>query len=73
MKTKLTNDDLFALILNNEFNRVEFKANFNEDAPNTVRQAICAFANDFPENKQPGFIFIEVRDSDRAIIGERNG
>ncbi len=41
-------------------NRVEFKAEFKGKA-DEVRKAICAFSNDMPGNKQPGVIFIGVK------------
>jgi len=41
---------------------VERKAAFDGDAPRAVRQAICAFANDLPNRRRPGVVFIGVRD-----------
>jgi len=39
-----------------ESDRVERKASITER--NKIRQAVCAFANDLPNHRQPGVIFI---------------
>ena len=41
---------------------VERKETFDGDAPTTVRQAICAFANDLPNHRRAGVIFIGATD-----------
>ena len=45
-----------------ESDLVERKETFTGEAPNAVRQAICAFANDLPNHRRPGVIFVGVRD-----------
>ena len=53
---------LAALMVDTESDFVERKATFGGDAPNTVRQAICAFANDLPAHGQPGVVVIGAND-----------
>ena len=43
-----------------ESDRVERKASITER--NKIRQAVCAFANDLPNHRQPGVIFIGAND-----------
>ena len=45
-----------------ETDLVERKETFDGDAPTTVRQAICAFANDLPNHRRAGVIFIGASD-----------
>ena len=54
--------ELAALMTDAESDLVERKETFAGEAPNAVRQAICAFANDLPNHRRPGVIFIGVRD-----------
>ena len=42
------------------------KESFKGDAPNTVREAVCAFANDLPNHDCPGVVFIGVKDTGQA-------
>ena len=54
-------------ILNDiESDLVERKESFKGDAPNAVREAVCAFANDLPNHNRPGVVFIGVRDNGQA-------
>ncbi len=41
---------------------VERKESLSGDARDTIRQAICAFANDLPDHRTPGLVFVGVRD-----------
>jgi ATP-dependent DNA helicase RecG len=54
--------ELESLAARGESFRVERKESFNGSAPQTVREAVCAFANDLPNSNEPGVIFIGVRD-----------
>lgn len=47
---------------------VERKESFRGDAPTTVREAVCAFANDLANARRPGVVFIGARD-DGAPVG----
>ena len=42
------------------------KESFKGDAPNTIRRAVCAFANDLPNHHRPGVVFIGIRDNGQA-------
>ena len=54
--------ELETLMADVESDLVERKAAFDGDAPRAVRQAICAFANDLPDRRRPGVVFIGVQD-----------
>ena len=56
----LTDDELTKIITRGESDRVEF----TESCKNLdkIRIAICAFANDLPDNRKPGVVFIGIRD-----------
>ena len=56
-----TKDQLAALLADVESDLVERKETFDGEATNTVRQAICAFANDLPNHRRAGVIFEEGR------------
>ena len=63
-----TDAELLQIIQNDETDRVEFKESLSGSAPERIREAICAFANDLPNYERPGFVFVGVRD-DRTIAG----
>lgn len=46
-----------------ESDAVERKESLAGDARDTVRQAICAFANDLPDHRKPGVVFVGARDN----------
>lgn len=62
MRAAYSDVELEALMSDVESDLVERKAAFDGDAPRAVRQAICAFANDLPDRRRPGVVFIGVRD-----------
>ena len=53
---------LAAMLADVESDLVVRKETFDSDAPNTVRQAICTFANDLPNHRRAGVIFVGARD-----------
>lgn len=59
---RLTDAELEALLVSPESDRVERKGSFRGTAPKSVRQAVCAFANDLPGHGRPGVVFVGVRD-----------
>ena len=65
-----TEENLLQTIEEGEADRIEFKANLSGSAPDRIREAICAFANDLPNHgkEKPGLIFIGVND-DKTIVG----
>lgn len=64
----LSDDDLVALLDDLESDRVERKRAWAGDAPEKVRQAVCAFANDLPNHGKPGIVFIGAND-DGSLAG----
>lgn len=57
----LTDDELAALFHDLESERVERKRDYRSNA-DRIRQAICAFANDLPDRRLPGVIFVGQND-----------
>ena len=69
MMASLSDQVLLQLIDHGETDRVEFKEVLSGSAADSIRAAVCAFANDLPGYGEPGVVFVGVRDSDRAIVG----
>ena len=63
-----TDKELLQIIEFGEVDRIEFKESLSGGASESIREAICAFANDLPRHEKPGFVFVGVKD-DRAITG----
>jgi ATP-dependent DNA helicase RecG len=59
--TTYTDDELVRMLADIESDRVERKESFRGDAPTTVREATCAFANDLPDHRRAGVVFIGAR------------
>jgi ATP-dependent DNA helicase RecG len=60
--TSYSAEELETLLEQPESDRVERKESFKGDAPHTVRESVCAFANDLPGHSAPGVVFIGVHD-----------
>ena len=58
----LTDDEIIPLFRDMETDRAERKRNFNA-AADKIRQAICAYANDLPNYRLPGLVFIGQEDN----------
>lgn len=56
----LTDNELLEIIQRGESDRVEFTQSRNDS--DKFRKAICAFANDLPDHREPGLIFVGVKD-----------
>lgn len=56
----LTDAELEALLWQGEADRTERKRNSAD--MDRIREAVCAFANDLPDNRQPGVVYIGVED-----------
>jgi ATP-dependent DNA helicase RecG len=54
--------ELEAMLVDIESDLVERKESFKGDAPTTVREAVCAFANDLPDHRRLGVVFVGARD-----------
>ena len=50
-----------------ESDLTERKESLGGDAPTKVREAICAFANDLPDHRQPGVIFVGAHDHGQPV------
>ncbi|UXI68010.1 ATP-binding protein [Tahibacter amnicola] len=60
--THLSDGDLEAMLADIESDRAERKQSFKGDSPNKVRVDVCAFANDLPDHRAAGVVFIGVKD-----------
>ena len=49
---------LEAMMADLESDLVERKESLRGESPRTIRQAVCAFANDLPNHRWPGVIFV---------------
>jgi ATP-dependent DNA helicase RecG len=56
--TAYSDQDLEGLLCDLESDVAERKESFKGDAPTKVREAVCAFANDLPDHRRPGVIFV---------------
>ncbi len=59
----MTDKELEKLLTDIESDVVERKESLAGDARDTIRQAICAFANDLPNHRKPGVVFVGVKDN----------
>jgi ATP-dependent DNA helicase RecG len=59
----MTDEELSQLMEDVESDRVERKESLSDG--DKIRQAICAFANDLPNSRQPGILFVGVDDKGR--------
>ncbi|MCY3844199.1 MAG: putative DNA binding domain-containing protein, partial [Acidobacteria bacterium] len=57
-----SDDALTAMMADLESDLVERKESLRGDAPDKIRQAVCAFANDLPDHGRPGVVLVGVRD-----------
>ena len=57
-----TEEEFLQIIAAGESDRVEFKESLSGDTAARIREAICAFANDLPDHRRPGFVFVGVKD-----------
>ena len=63
-----SDEELLHIIKDDESDHIEFKESLSGDAPDKIRMAICAFANDLPNYEKPGFIFVGLK-PDKTIVG----
>ncbi len=59
--TAYANEELERLLTDTESDSVERKESFRGDAPRETREAVYAFANDLPDHRRPGAVFIGAR------------
>lgn len=60
--TPYTDKELERLLGDLESDLVERKESLKGDAPTKVREAVCAFANDLPDHRRAGVVFIGASD-----------
>jgi ATP-dependent DNA helicase RecG len=60
--TQLSDQELEVLLDDLDSDRSERKQSWSGDAADKGCQAVCAFANDLPDHRQPGVLFIGVKD-----------
>lgn len=65
--TYFTDAQLEAMMTDLESDRAERKQSFQGDAPQKVREAVCAFANDLAGHGEPGVVLIGVHDKGMAM------
>ena len=54
--------ELESLLDDLESDLAERKESWKGDAPDKGRQAVCAFANDLPDHRKPGVLFVGAKD-----------
>ncbi|MEZ4524479.1 MAG: ATP-binding protein [Desulfobacterales bacterium] len=57
-----TDRELESLLDDLESDLAERKESWKGDAPDKGRQAVCAFANDLPNHRKPGVLFVGAKD-----------
>ena len=57
--------ELEAMMADLESDRVERKESLQGDSPARIREAVCAFANDLPDHRRPGVVFMGADDDGR--------
>lgn len=67
MLKPMSDVDIAALSSDLESDRVERKESFRGKAPDTVREAVCAFANDLAGHGRPGVVIIGLSDDATAV------
>ena len=60
---RLTDKELLEIISDIESDRAEFKESMSGNSSTSIREAICAFANDLPRHEKPGLVFVGVRNN----------
>ena len=61
--SNFTDEELLQIIETGESDAVEFKESLSGSAPDRIREAICAFANDLPDHRKQGLVLIGVEDN----------
>ena len=59
--TRYSDAELTCMMADLESDLVERKESLRGDAPVKIRQAVCAFANDLPDHRRPGVVFVGAR------------
>lgn len=62
MTIRYSDEELEHMLRDVEADDVERKESWRGEVPDKAKQAICAFANDLPDHRQPGVLFIGATD-----------
>ena len=71
---RLDDSELSSLMDQGESFRVDYKEKLDGNAPTSIREAVCAFANDLPGSGQPGVVLVGVKDNgepSRIDVGDQ--
>ena len=60
---RYADEELLKLLDETESDLAERKESWKGDAPEKARQAMCAFANDLPDHRRPGVLFVGAKDN----------
>ena len=63
MNDAYSDRELEAMMADPESDLVERKESLRGDSPARVREAVCAFANDLPDHRRPGVVFVGADDA----------
>lgn len=63
----LTDEQLLQIISAGESDLIEFEDSLDGESPKRIRESICAFANDLPDHRKPGYIVIGVNDKGEFV------
>ena len=58
-----TDRELESLLADLESDLVQRKESLKGDSPRRIREAVCGFANDLPDHRKPGVVFVGVNDA----------
>ena len=59
--------ELEAMLADLESDLVERKESLGGDSPRKLREAVCAFANDLPDHRRPGVVFVGADDTGAPV------
>ena len=62
-----TDAELERMLSEPESELAERKESFKGEAPTSVREAVCAFANDLPDHRHAGVVFVGVTDDGTPV------
>lgn len=67
MHPALNDQQLAELIAQKKSAHVDFKESLHGNAPHSIREAICVFANDLPQFDRPGIVVIGLNDEGNPV------
>ena len=67
MTASYAHRQLEAMLADLESDLVERKESLRGDNPRKIRQAVCAFANDLPDHRRPGVVFVGADDAGAPV------